>query len=466
MNKSIFPAFILICAIFLGLIVSTGCANIIPPSGGPKDSLPPRLIRASPRDSALNFKGNNLTLTFDEYIDLQNVQKELIISPVQERNPIVNHKLKTIMIKLIDTLEENVTYSFNFGEAIKDINEGNILKKFNYFFSTGPYLDTLTITGKVIIAETGKVDSTLLVMLHKTENDSVVINSKPRYITRVNNKGEFKFSNLPEGIFYLYAIKDETGIGKLLGKNQLFAFSDRSISTREKPDSQMLNAYLENIFIEPIKIDEKEKFLNPTNNLRFGLLDIFQDFDLQFNTPINTFDTSKISFSSDSAHNPITNFKWIADSAKTKYTLSTKWDEGKHYHLIFDKNYAKDTLNKTNEKIDTISFYVRKKSDYGSVRIKFKDLDLTENHVLQFMIGNTIEYSFPLNSLIFKAELFKPGEYGIRILKDDNKNGRWDTGDFFNGRKQPEQVKYIDRKLTIKANWENDFEIDVRSIIK
>ena len=150
------------------LVIDTGCATIIPPEGGPRDSLPPVLVKASPADSTLNFSGNTIVFSFDEYVDADNYQQELIVSPIPGNMPTVNRKLRTVTVRLRDTLEPRTTYSLNFGNTIKDVNEGNVKKNFTYIFSTGSYFDSLELTGRVVLAETGGIDSTLTVMLHKS----------------------------------------------------------------------------------------------------------------------------------------------------------------------------------------------------------------------------------------------------------------------------------------------------------
>ena len=112
-------------------------------------------------------------------------------------------------MRIRDTLEPNTTYTLNFGDAIRDINENNELSDFTYIFSTGPVYDSLQITGKVIVAETGGADSTLIVMLHTALDDSAVVKNTPRYYTRVDRDGNFIFRNLPADTFAIYALKDE-----------------------------------------------------------------------------------------------------------------------------------------------------------------------------------------------------------------------------------------------------------------
>ena len=105
-------------------------------------------------------------MTFDEYIDLKDVRKNLIVSPVPKIMPTVNSHLKVITIEIKDTLQPNTTYALNFGRAVTDVNEGNVLKNFTYVFSTGNYIDSCSYSGRVIMAYTGKPDSTLIAMLH------------------------------------------------------------------------------------------------------------------------------------------------------------------------------------------------------------------------------------------------------------------------------------------------------------
>src|SRR4029077_15730572 len=104
---------------------------------------------------------------------------ELIVSPVSKTEPLVDVHLRTVTIRIKDTLQPNTTYSFNFGKSIKDVNEGNILKNFTYVFTTGTYIDSAELSGNVIVAATGKADSSLIVMLHRKLDDSAVIKEKP-----------------------------------------------------------------------------------------------------------------------------------------------------------------------------------------------------------------------------------------------------------------------------------------------
>src|SRR5882757_3807287 len=113
---------ILIC---FTVISSPGCANVVPPMGGARDSIPPVLLKVTPRDSSVNFTGNKINFTFDEYVDIDNFSQNAIISPVPRGMPQPSRKLNTLSIHLRDSLEPNTTYTIDFGKSIKDVNEGN-----------------------------------------------------------------------------------------------------------------------------------------------------------------------------------------------------------------------------------------------------------------------------------------------------------------------------------------------------
>ena len=166
--------FLLIIFSIFKLVVLPGCANIVPPQGGFRDTIAPALTRVNPRDSSVNFTGKKISFTFDEYVTVENFSQNLMVSPIPKLPPTYISRLNTLTVTLKDTLEPNTTYTLNFGDAVKDVNEGNIMKNFSYVFSTGPRIDSLSFHGHVVLAETGEADSTLTVMLHTSAADSAV----------------------------------------------------------------------------------------------------------------------------------------------------------------------------------------------------------------------------------------------------------------------------------------------------
>jgi len=455
-------------------VLSVGCAVVIPPMGGARDSLPPVLVDASPPDSSKNFNEKKITLTFDEYITVDNARENLLVSPVPENAPVVEPHLKTVVIRLKDTLQPNTTYSLNFGKAIKDVDEGNINKNFTYIFSTGQAFDSLTLSGKVIIAETGKSDSTLIVMLHQHGDDSAVVKEKPRYIARLDSSGNFTFRNLPHGTFYIYALDDQSGQHKYLSENQIFAFADTAVVLQTNNSPIILYAFGEKG--KPSRpggpttpqLGNKKKLGNQENRLKLqtnlgsgNQLDLLDNLTITSELPFRTLDTSLIHFSMDSTFLPVTGYSFEEDSSQKKLTLKHNWKENTLYHVILEKNFAEDTLNRGLLKTDTITVRTKKLSDYGSLRIRFKNFNPSVNPVLQFVQNDNVYKSIPLTSAEINESIFPPGDYQLRILYDRNKNGKWDSGQFFGKRLQPEVVKIVTSrsKITIKPDWDNEFDI-------
>lgn len=476
----LFFSFFLLTILILEITVFLGCANIVPPSGGPRDSTAPVLLKSVPLDSTRNFKETRIAFTFDDYVEVQNIQQELLVSPTPKQTPEVNYRLNTVTVRIKDTLEANTTYTLDFGNAIKDINEGNVLKNFTYTFSTGAYIDSLTFSGKVILAETGNTDTTMIVMLHSSNDDSAVVKENPRYVTKLDSKGNFTFKNLPPKTYSVYALKDEGGSRRYFGEKQLFAFADSPVVISATVKPVTLYAYnsapaTATAALPPAlntagrrggggtTADRRLRFsTNLTNNQQ----DLLGDFIISFEQPLKVFDSSKLALFTDSTFTPLTNYRFIKDTTNKKLSLvqmppagQPVWKENTVYHLILDKDFAEDSTGKKLLRTDTLSFKTKKLADYGELRIRFRNLDLSKNPVLLFIQNNSVSQSYPLNAVDFVRDLFLPGDYNLRILYDDNKNGKWDPGEFFGKHQQPELVKPIDRKLIIKPGWKNEFEI-------
>lgn len=459
-------SFFLLIFLISKIVVLSGCANIIPPTGGPRDSLPPVLVRVTPPDSSKRFNSKKISFTFDEYIDQpQDIFKNLIVSPNYKVPPGVESKLRTLTVTLKDTLEPNTTYYLNFGDAIKDINEGNVLRNFSYIFTTGDIIDTLQLGGKVVLAETGGIDTTLTVMLHRNLEDSAVINESPRYITKLDGKGNFLFQYLPAGTYNIYAIKNDRG---RYSDRDLFAFTDSAVQIKPGIPPVTLYSYIENRQpAGPIinftgnkgpgnKPDDRR--LKFSTTLSAGVQDLLNDLVINFDQRLKTLDTTKIQLSIDSTFIPAAG-SWQIDSLMKKLTLKTNWNENTLYNLILDKEFAEDSLGRKLLKTDTLHFTTKRQSDYGSLKVVFNNLDLSQNPVLQFSQNSQVVKTFTMTSNEVYQVLFSPGEYELTILFDKNKNGKWDPGQFFGARRQPELVRPLNKKITVRPNWDNEYEI-------
>lgn len=223
--------------IIIGLgLTLVQCANRGNPTGGAKDIDPPVIVRTVPKNLNTNFDGDEITIFFDEYIKLKDVQKQVVISPPMNIEPEITPlgtASKYINIRIYDTLNSNTTYAFNFGESISDNNEGNLFPFYKYVFSTGAVIDSLSISGIVVDAlnkETAPRVSVLLYEMDSTYTDSVIYNQKPRYIAVTDSFSAFKLENLKQGKYLLLALEEENKNYIYKQKNDKIAFKTTPIS--------------------------------------------------------------------------------------------------------------------------------------------------------------------------------------------------------------------------------------------
>ncbi len=196
-------------SIFYLLVLFGGCAKMGSMSGGIKDELPPKLLSSKPLNYSVNFNSQKIEMVFDEYIVLKNVNQELIISPPLPKKPDVRVKNKSIVIDLKNELRVNTTYTLNFGKAIADNNEGNPLTNFEFVFSTGDFLDSLSVKGTLLNAFNLQASKEpFIIGLYDQTEDSVPMKTIPVYIGKTNEKGLFQINNIKSDTFKLFALKD------------------------------------------------------------------------------------------------------------------------------------------------------------------------------------------------------------------------------------------------------------------
>lgn len=454
-------------ATIIVLISLYSCGQQVAPTGGPRDSIPPKLLSSLPAFGAKNFKGDKITLVFDEYITLDNPYERLTYSPTPKNNPFAEGRLKNVTIKLKDSLEENTTYTIEFGDAIRDINENNELKNFFFTFSTGDQIDSANLTGKVLIAETGKTDSTFIAVLHRNMDDSAVAKEKPRYYTKLKGDGSFLFRNLKPGQYRLFAIKDADGGKKYDQPSEMIAFLDQTVLVG-KDTSATLYAFEEAKEIKPVAKSSSVKTpaakksedlrLRLVNNLDAGRQDLLSDLTLTAEHPFKTLDTSKVRLTDKSFKR--LEYKLEKDTANKQLIFQHKWMENTAYNLILEKEFATDTLGNKFIKTDTISFNSKKESDYGSIDIRFDNIDTAAHAILLLIKDNKTILKHPIQGLRHQVKLFNPGEYQISVLFDRNNNGKWDTGNYWQ-KLQPEIVVARKQTLMIRSNWDNELRLDM-----
>ncbi|MGY6558814.1 MAG: Ig-like domain-containing domain [Nitritalea sp.] len=218
-----------ICLLLLG-----ACAQQSTPMGGPKDEIPPKLIRIKPENESRNTKPEIIELEFDEFVKLDNAQKQIIITPRIKKDEMeITANRNRVIIKLNQELEDSTTYLFNFQKSIQDISEGNPAENLKLVFSTGPDIDSLTAAGNVkYIFPRNKMED-VLVGLYEVNDTTNVLTAPPYYVANVDTSGNFKMTNLRPGKYMAYAWHDDNNSIKAEDKSEAYGFILDTISIQE-----------------------------------------------------------------------------------------------------------------------------------------------------------------------------------------------------------------------------------------
>jgi hypothetical protein len=226
MNMSIPARLFLFTALFF---LIGACAKIGAPSGGPTDRLPPVVIKSNPENGAKNFRGNSIAVTFNEYVVLDNINDKFMASPPMAKKPRVFIKGKSVNVEFEDKLKDSTTYTFYFQDAIKDLNAGNVLQNYQFVFSTGPVIDSLSVTGNVYNSYNLEAPEKTQVLLYRELADSAVLKHIPDYISRADQNGYFRVDNIRAGKYRLYALKDADNSKNYNLLDEEFAFMNSAI---------------------------------------------------------------------------------------------------------------------------------------------------------------------------------------------------------------------------------------------
>jgi hypothetical protein len=450
----------------MAIIQMGGCANIVPPSGGPRDSIPPYAVYAKPKDSSTNIAPKEILISFNEYITTNALQEQLIVSPSIKNNPLVDQRLNMLRIRLSDSLNANTTYSLQFGNALRDVNESNIVQNYTYVFSTGDRIDTGKLYGKVQIAETGMVDSTLIAVLHPIENDSAIYKDKPTYYTRINGKGVFEFKFLPATNFNIYIVPNDYN-KRYDDSTKLFAFLNLPVHPTKTKDSIQLYAFEASpkkekklASIAAVKNTKKQSpVLKFSSNLEGKEKDFLSPLTLNFETPIRLNDSFTMRITDTNLVQQEVAVPAINAQNKKQLDIHFPWEANTDYKLVLPQKSIMDSLSNFLIKADTIRFKTKPESSYGSAILRINGFQEFEHPVLLLIQDQKVKFSYPITQNLLRIDLLPPGDYQLKLLTDANQNGRWDTGQFMGKKLQPELVRNLKLILNIKSNWDNEMNL-------
>jgi uncharacterized protein (DUF2141 family) len=255
----------------LALLFCWGCAQQVAPTGGARDVTPPAIVSMEPPSAQTNFTGGEVEVEveFDEFVQLRNLDKQLLASPP------LKHKLKNklrgkrFIFEVEDTLKPNTTYHLNFGDAIVDLHEGNPTDNFEYVFSTGPYLDSMSLSGTIHETYVNLPPEPMTVMLYReTGEDSLPYLQRPDYVSKTDKEGNYTFSYLKPGSYKWFAVQDKNDDYKYGKADGLIAFVDTPIvidSSKTLPGVYAFSEAREKQYLD--KVEQK----GPVTLLRFNL---------------------------------------------------------------------------------------------------------------------------------------------------------------------------------------------------
>ncbi len=398
---------------FLGFLVLTAlslsCAQVGSPTGGPRDKDPPRVLESIPTNYSTHFEAKKIQITFDEYIVLDNVNQELIVSPPMEEQPEVKLKKKTLIIEFEEELKENTTYTFNFGNAIIDLHEGNKLQNFEYVFSTGDILDSMSVKGNLRYAETlEKPEEAISIMLYTDLRDSVPLTEIPLYVGRSNDSGVFSVNNLRPGEYKVFALKD--GNNNLLFDlpGEEIAFLDTSLTVNAdfvrqlmgiEAEDTIVNLNPDSIQVSPMQEDSTLLVSDTIPDLGPDLTSLYIDLilftepsEIQYITDYTREDPRKLetlfalpltdSFAYDILPEPGEEIRYLEDFSEQRDSLTLWIIDSLQYRkdsLYLALQYtAKDTSNRSISFSDTLIFAYKEKTTKKKKKNESKSVEKLE----------------------------------------------------------------------------------------
>ncbi len=396
LKKNISIIFSIFLTIVIALILNS-CANIVSPSGGPKDEEAPKPINSIPANYSKRFDHKKIEITFNEFIVLKDIASQLIVSPPFEENPEIKVKGKTLVIDLKENLKENTTYTLYFGDAITDLTEGNPVSSYEFVFTTGDYLDSLTITGSVKDAFTHSPEKDVFVLLYDKNYDSIPYKEKPYYISKTKENGSYTLRNLRDIPYKIFALKDLNNNLKFDQIIEKVAFFDSLVMPHYRPiiktDSTLndtikaIKATKNSLRTDSLKTDSLKKIRyiqDSLTNKKLSINDLrlFQEID-------SSQKILKAEFKSNNKiiiefRFPVKDMKYdIPDSAAKGEWKIDEWSKNKDSLIFWLTKPDIDSLslifNDLNNFTDTIHILKRKNSKTLSKNIFYSNLSQTFN---------------------------------------------------------------------------------------
>lgn len=236
--------------LLLAMVVS--CARMGQPDGGWYDDTPPRVVHTDPADKGTGVRSKKVTITFDEFIKLEDASNKVVISPPQIEPADIKSSGKKIVVELKDSLKDSTTYTIDFSDAISDNNEGNPMGNYTFSFSTGERIDTFEVSGNVLDATNLEPIKGILVGLYDDLSDTVFASKPFIRVSRTDSRGRFVIRGIAPGTYRVYALQDADGNYTYSQKSEMLAFSHATFEPYAKPDIRQDTVWRDTLRIDSI----------------------------------------------------------------------------------------------------------------------------------------------------------------------------------------------------------------------
>lgn len=521
------------------LLVLAACAQIKEPQGGPKDLEPPKLLSAEPADGSIRFTGKRIVLHFNERVKLDRVRERLLVSPPLAKAPdVLVSGSKDVVITLNAPLAANTTYTFNIGEAVQDLSEGNPAVGLSFVVSTGDHVDSLSVKGRVLDAFSGLPAPDVLVLLHDANDTGDVRTTPPAYFTRTAADGSFLLAHLRGGPMHLNALLDRNANYRFDLPNEQIAFLDSVIDPRDsiKQELFLFQPLSASQFVTSAKVQEDrgwqivlgrrggelklssmdrqggelswwpewnaerdsvvfwpsdtnllkgQRFILTEDGVVLDTLTYRTSTAMPFNLavtagrdpvtgalrlmstrPVAAVDTAHAELRMDSVRLP---FMPVLDTMDRRTIgLDFKLPAGKSASLVLYPKAVRGVMGGTND----------------TTRLRFGAIDPRTMGKLKVMLsadsGTAVPGPLVLQLRTAQGRISRealldslprqvawsdlaPGSYGLKLIEDRDRNGRWTTGSFIDSR-QPERVFLLQDPVVLRAGWavETNWEVKIR----
>lgn len=250
-------------AVFASTVFLSSCAIKVAPTGGEKDVTPPKVLKSVPENYSIAFNQKEIIISFDEYVQLKEADKQIIISPIIKPAPEISVKNKNVVIRFTESLQTNTTYTINFGNSITDVHEGNSYEGYQFVFSTGASLDSSSVKGKVYFANNLKTEKGIVVVLYTNSTDSAPYKTMPDYFTKTDDGGNFSIKNIRNTSYKLFALKETDGNYLFNSIDEQIAFNNELVNANDTTGTELALFKEEDpkFFIKTKGFAEKGKFV-------------------------------------------------------------------------------------------------------------------------------------------------------------------------------------------------------------